>query len=155
MADLGKVFNSNSYEELGDFAPIPEGYYSVCIESTVRKPQKNVANGDYLVVVYVINDGDYKNRKLFDNLNLWHNKSPDAVEIAERTLAQICRVVGKEQITDTDELVGCNLSVRVEQEEYEGKIYNRVKAYNKLNGSRPTSSTETGEDHKNSMPWEN
>ena len=154
MADLGDVFNANDYEELGDFAPIPAGDYSVCIESTTRKPINNAANGDKLVVVYVINDGNYANRKLFDNLNLWHTVSPDAAKFSAQSLAQICRVVGKEQIKDTDELVGCNLSVRVEQEEYEGKIYNRVRAYKKLNGSSPTSSTETREDDKNSMPWE-
>ena len=117
MADLGKVFDSNSYEELGDFAPIPEGDYSVSIESTTRKPLIKASNGDKLVVVYVINDGDHANRKLFDNLNLWHTESPDAAQFAARTLSQICRVVGKEKITDTDELVGCNLSVRVEQED--------------------------------------
>jgi hypothetical protein len=154
MADLGKVFNANSYEELGDFAPIPAGDYNVCIDSTVRKPLNKESNGDKLVVVYVINDGDHANRKLFDNLNLWHTESPDAVQFAERTLAQICRVVGKDQITNAEELVGCNLSVRVEQEEYDGKIYNRVRAYNKLNGSSPTSSTETKDDKKNAMPWE-
>lgn len=156
MADLGQTFNANDFEELGDFSPIPNGDYVVSIESTERKALNNAANGDKLVVTYVVSDGDHAKRKLFDNLNMWHTGSPDAAQIAARTLAQICRVVGKPQIQDTDELVGCNLLVRVESEEYEGKTYNRVKAYNKLNGPTPPASTPSEEkkEPKDKLPWE-
>ena len=160
MADLGKAFNANVYEELGDFSPLATGDYNVAIESTEKKVL-NSGNGDKLVITYSVNGGDSNGRKLFDNLNLWHATSQDAAHIAARTLAQICRVVGREQIRDTDELVGSSLSVRVDVEEREGKKYNRIKAYNKLNGSLPAVSNSPGvqgpapaANSNNKMPWE-
>ncbi len=160
MADLGKTFNANDYEELGDFSPLPAGDYNVVVESTEKKTL-NSGNGDKLTMTYVVNGGDNEGRKLFDNLNLWHTASPDAAQIAARTLAQICRVVGKEQIRDTDELVGCNLLVRIDVEEREGKKYNRIRAYSKLNGSIPAveNIAEAPEPSRaansnSKMPWE-
>lgn len=154
MANLGKTFNANDYEELGDFSPLPDGDYNVVIESTEIKPLNAAENGDKLVLTYVVTNGEYANRKLFDNLNLWHKKSLDAVIFAERKLAQICRVVGKEQISDTDELVGCNLSIRVETKENDGKDYNHIKAYNKFNGSTPETPTKRGSENDSKRPWE-
>jgi len=59
----------NLNEQKNDFAPIPEGRYTLRAESVEVTPhEKNNEKGEKIAVTYVITEGPYKNRKVWDNV---------------------------------------------------------------------------------------
>src|SRR5690242_18968399 len=50
-----------------------------------------------------IQDGEFAGRKLFERLNL-DNPNQTAVDIAYRTLGEICRACNKPQVSDSEQL---------------------------------------------------
>lgn len=85
-----------------DFAPIPAGEYPMRVTNSEMK-QTNDGQGQYLKLEMDITDGPCAGRKHWENFNLV-NKNPQAVEIAQRSLAQLCTAVGKLAIADSEEL---------------------------------------------------
>jgi hypothetical protein len=86
----------------GEFAPIPAGEYPMRVVASEMK-QTNDGQGQYLKLEMEITDGPSAGRKHWENLNLV-NRNQQAVDIAQRSLAQLCLAVGKASITDSDEL---------------------------------------------------
>ncbi len=125
------IFNSNDFgtapQKTKTFADLPEGTYSVIIESEETKPTKS-GNGEYLQLVFKVDEGPRAGAKIFDRLNL-RNPSAKAVEIAQEALARICEVCGLSNPNDSSELVGKRLKVTTQNESYQGKVYPRVKGY--------------------------
>jgi hypothetical protein len=95
-------FDSTAVKPLGDMEAIPAGWYPAMITATESKETNN-KDGHYLNVEFTVLDGDYKDRKVFTNLNLG-NKNPTAVEIAYRALSSICHATGVIQVGDSAQL---------------------------------------------------
>ena len=79
MADL-TGFNANQYEDEGslDLEPIkPGSYVAAIIESEMKDNSRGT--GKFLQLTLQIIEGDYKNRRLWDRLNLI-NPNETAVE---------------------------------------------------------------------------
>lgn len=85
-----------------DFPPIPAGDYPMRVISSEMKDTKD-GTGKMLVLEMDITDGPCAGRKHWERFNLV-NKNPQAVEIAQRNLAQLCLAVGKVSVEDSDEL---------------------------------------------------
>jgi len=85
-----------------DFAPIPAGEYPMRVIGSEMKAT-NDGTGQMLVLEMDITDGPSAGRKHWERFNLV-NKNPQAVEIAQRSLAQLCTAVGKLAIADSEEL---------------------------------------------------
>ena len=161
MADLGVQYSVSDFEELGDSTPVPEGEYTVSIESSEIESLAS-GNGKRLKMTYVISRGKHAKRKLFDNLNLWHESSEEAVKFSWRLLAQIYRAVGIDNMKDTSDLHGKNINVRTEIEEgTNGKKYNKITSYKKastvdavVEQDRPTPTPKPPATGKAPMPWE-
>jgi hypothetical protein len=111
MANLGQTFNADQYEPLGSFEPIPAGDYVASIVSSEFKLTKD-GTGRYLELKFEVLDGEYKGRNLWARLNL-ENKNPKAVEIAQRELGTICRAANRMHISDSTELHGVPMVVKV------------------------------------------
>ena len=136
MAQLGS-FDANSVGERQDYSAVPAGRYRIMATSSDMKPTKNGA-GNYLQIEYDIQAGEHQGRKLFERLNL-DNPNQTAVDIAYRTLGEICKAVGKLQITDSMELhniaMECDVAVEDGQPytkdgvQKEGKPQNVIKRY--------------------------
>ena len=109
MAQLN--FNATSVEPAQPQDAIPAGTYLVHMTESEMKPNSK-GTGSFLSCIYVILEGDYKGRKLFDRLNL-NNQNPAAVEIAYRTLSAICHATGVIQVNDSAELHNRPLLVKV------------------------------------------
>lgn len=104
-------FNANEVEPQTTLGPIPAGTYDVAIvEATQRENSGN--EGSHLATVLEVQDGEYKGRKLFHNINLW-NESAKSREFAEGTLSAICHATGVMQLEDTDQLVGIPMRAEV------------------------------------------
>ena len=76
------------------------------------KPQPNKQPGRYLQLTFEIIDGEFKGRKIFNQLNL-ENASTTTVEIAQRALSAICRCVGVLRPKTSEELHNIPLVISV------------------------------------------
>jgi len=155
MAELN--FDAEKIEPIGNFEPIPLGEYLVVISSSEIKETKE-KKGKYLQFTYDIIDGEYKNRKVFDRLNIV-NESEMAQEIAQRALSAICRAVGilhpknSEELHDKPFLV--KVGIRPAKGEYQAS--NVVKGYKKADGSPVSETTDEKTQQakgKSKRPWE-
>jgi hypothetical protein len=72
---------------------------------------------------------------VFGNLNI-KNASTKAEEIGRQQLGEIMRAIGLAKVTDTDQLIGGNLGIKlvVKTGEYAG---NEIKGYRALGGVTP------------------
>ena len=134
MAKLPGAFNADEHEELGDFSAIPAGEYHVKVKDS-EMARNGKDTGDLLKFKFEIQDGEYKGRILFANLNITHN-NPTAQEIAEKTLATICKAVGLVSIEDTEELHGCELMAKVIKKPASAQYAegNEIKNYSAIEG---------------------
>ena len=138
MAQLPGAFNANDHDEMeekGDFPALPKDDYGVRIKET-SSFRNSKDTGDCFKFVFEVLDGKYKGRLLFANLNLVH-ENPAAVEMAEKELGSMVRAVGKVTIDDTDDLVGCQLTVSVTVKKATSKYPegNEIAMYKPLDGA--------------------
>lgn len=138
MADL-EGFNADEVEPQQEFSALPKGTYVVCIEESEMRDTKN-GDGKYLNLRLRVLDGEFKNRVLFDRLNLF-NKNEKAVQIAKASLSSICRAVGVMQPKDSSELHNKPLCAKVAVREYNGENQNEVKGYS-AQASTPQPATD-------------
>lgn len=108
---FGEDFDTSSYEPADDFAPLPPGKYVATVEKAEVK-QTRAGDGHYLAVQMVIMDGDYRNRKLWANLNI-DNPSSKAEEIGRRQLSALARAAGLSKLSDEDQLLGATVVASV------------------------------------------
>lgn len=131
-------FKPDDYDPRGVFTPLPAGQYLAHAVKNEFKDTKD-GKGKYLQFDFVVLKGDFKGRFLTDRLNL-KNANPDAVEMANRTLADIMRAANKKQAQDTDELNNCPmiLTVSVEpREDKPGSYSNDIDLYEAVGSSAP------------------
>lgn len=96
-----------------DFEPLPEGEYQAQIIEVEKKETKS-GTGSYLKITYVITEGQYRNRRLYMNLNLW-NPNEKTVQIANGQLKKMCDAMGLdfEKVNDTNQLIGIDHVISV------------------------------------------
>ena len=137
----------------GDFEPVPAGWYYVKIVSASVETTK-AGTGKYIKVRFDILGPSFQGRVLFTNLNT-RNPNPKAEEIGKQQLGDIMRAIGLQRMTDTDQLIGGALSVKVIVKD--DPTYgpgNEVKAYKAVEGSAVPMSTATPPaTSKASPPW--
>ena len=102
MARFDTSFDATSVEPTTAQDLLPAGKYRAQIVESEMRVTKN-GMGQFLWLMLDIIEGDYKGRKIFDQLNLV-NPNPTTVEIAQRTLSAICHATGKMHVSDSEEL---------------------------------------------------
>ena len=110
MALLPSSFNSKDHNTLDDHSAVPAGNYPVQIvkskmKDTKKKKAGEVKIGSYLEMQMKVIAGKHKGKMFFERLNLL-NENATAVEIANKTLATICKAVGVVSVQDSAELHG-------------------------------------------------
>jgi len=142
-----------------NFDPLPAGWYSAAITGAEIKATK-AGDGKYIAVKYTITGPSHQGRVIFGNLNI-KNASTKAEEIGRMELGNIMRAIGLTKVNDTDQLIGGNLSIKLEVKtgDYAG---NDIKGY-KSTGSAPAavapfkpvgpSAAATGAPAKAAPPW--
>lgn len=138
MANLGETFNTDQLPQGtgGDFSPLPAGWYTVRIsESGINNTKKG--DGQYIKNRMDVIGPTHSGRVIFSNLNI-RNPNPKAEEIGRQQLGDLLRAAGIASLTDTDQLVGAVVQVKLsvkEDEQYGAG--NEVKAYKATDGSAP------------------
>lgn len=121
-------FDASKVEPAGQgYEALPAGKYQAVIVHSESKKTK-LGDGQYLKLQIQIEGPTHAGRVVFDNLNLM-NPSAKAVEIAKGTLSSICRAVNVMSPSNSSELHGKPLTVRIGCREYNGQVQNEVKGY--------------------------
>jgi len=135
MAFLDEEFSVDSLPVgNNNFEPLPEGWYNAAITGAEIKATK-AGDGKYIALKYNITGPSHQGRVVFGNLNI-KNASTKAEEIGRQQLGDIMRAIGLAKVSDTDQLIGGNLGIKLSMKtgEYAG---NEVKAFRALNGAAP------------------
>ena len=111
MALLDTPFVADPNAGHSDYSPLPAGWYKVRITEADIKETK-AGTGNYIKVRYDVLDGTHAGRVVFGNLNL-RNPNPKAEEIGRQQLSRLMLAMGLTQVTDTDQLIGGELSIKL------------------------------------------
>ena len=139
MAFLGQTFNADELPQgNGNYEPLPAGWYTATITAAELKPTKD-GSGQYIKVRYDITGPTHQGRVVFGNLNI-KNASARAEEIGRMELGNLMRAIGLARVTDTDQLIGGSLSIKLDvraaTEQYAAQ--NEVKGFKAITGSAPS-----------------
>jgi len=153
MANLGQTFNTDDLPagSGGNFEPLPAGWYQVTVAGAELKTTK-AGTGEYISVRYDVVAPTHQGRVVFGNLNI-KNPNPKAEEIGRQQLGNLMRAIGLANVSDTDQLIGGNCSIKLsirKSEQYGDN--NDVKAWKAIDGgSVPTPAAKT--EAPSSAPW--
>lgn len=111
MAQLN--FDATGVAPSAPFEALPAGEYPMTIVASEMKPTR-AGDGHYLSLTLEVLNGEFKGRKVFDNLNL-HNPNPTATAIAQATLSAICHATGVMRVNTSEELHNRPMLVKVAQ----------------------------------------
>ena len=139
MANLNETFNVDQLpqSEMGGFDPLPPGWYQVMVKDAELKTTKN-GTGQYIAVRYDVVGPTHQGRVVFGNLNI-RNANPKAEEIGRQQLGELMRAIGLSQVTDTDQLIGGQLSIKLAIRTQEGyEPTNDVKGFKSAGGAAPS-----------------
>ncbi len=130
MANLGFTINQADLPQDtgGDFAPIPAGEYTVRVSEASLETTKT-GTGKYIKMRLDVVAPSHEGRVIFTNLNI-QNPNPKAEEIGRQQLGSVMRAMNIPAVTDTDQLIGGMMIVKVtvKQDEQYGPN-NEVKAF--------------------------
>jgi hypothetical protein len=128
MADLQQLFgvpgfDTHSVNPQTDFAAIPPGKYPVIVEKAEVK-QTKAGTGHYLEVQFSVLDGQCRNCKLWDRINV-DNPNQQCVDIGLRSLSALGQSLGIANIQATEQLLNgvCIAHVKVKNEQNEIRTY--------------------------------
>ena len=138
MAFLDTPFDVNELPQSdNNYDLIPSGWYDAIINKAEIKNTK-AGNGQYIAIRYDITGPSHQGRVVFGQLNI-KNPNSQAEEIGRKQLGEVMRAIGLARVTDTDQLIGGNLQIKVGIKESDGQYEasNQIKGYKAINGSQP------------------
>ena len=100
----GQPFDPQEHEPSKEFEVLPPGKYTCLIESAELKTNSK-GTGKLVKVVLCVIDGQFKNRKLFDNINV-QNPDEECQRMGIAQLSSIGRAAQCYPVNDTADLVG-------------------------------------------------
>ena len=125
-AIFGAGFDTNTVEPQGDFEVIPPGKVPVIFDKSEVK-QTKAGTGYYLELAMTITDGEYRNRKLWDRINI-QNPSQQCEKIGRSELSALGKATGVTYVSDENQFLGktCIAHVKVKDEQNEIRTYSAV-----------------------------
>ena len=148
MALLNQTFTVNDLpQSTGGYDPIPAGMYTATINSVELKDSRS--GGQYLNIRYDITGPSHQGRVLFGMLNI-RNPNPRAEEIGLQQLGELLKAIGLDKLSDTDELIGGQLQVKVDIEKSE-----QYGEQNRIRSFRPLANAPAANSSKSTAtpPW--
>ena len=119
--------------------PIPAGVYEALVtESEIRATR--AGNGKGINFTFEILSGPHKGRKVWAWINFQHPKA-EAQRIGQEELARICKAVGVEKLTETEQLHNKPLMITVALDK-DDPTRNVIKGY-KAKAAAPAAAAQT------------
>ena len=155
MAFLDQTFEADAMPvSEKSYEPLPSGWYTASITAAELKNTK-AGTGQYIAIRYDIIGPTHQGRIVFGNLNI-RNPNPKAEEIGRQQLGEVMRAIGIAKVQDTDELIGGQLSIKVDirsSEQYGDQ--NEVRAFKAIAGSTPPApAVKAAAGGKAAPPWQ-
>ena len=155
MAFLDQTFEADAMPvSEKSYEPLPAGWYTASITGAELKNTK-AGTGQYISIRYDIIGPSHQGRIVFGNLNI-RNPNPKAEEIGRQQLGEVMRAIGIAKVADTDELIGGQLSIKVDirsSEQYGDQ--NEVKGFKAIAGSTPPAPVaKAAASGKAAPPWQ-
>ena len=159
MAFLDQSFSLDELPQStsNSFEPLPIGAYTATITKAEVKITK-LGDGEYISLRFDITGPTHQGRVVFHNLNI-KNKNPKSEAMALADLGKIMRATGLSRVTDTDQLIGGNMTIKltIKQDEKYGAGNNVVDILSSGSSPAPMPSTSApapaGAASKASPPW--
>lgn len=136
-------FDATNVPPATPFEPLKDGWYSMRILGASIRTSETA--GEMLALEFEIDEHshpEFTGRRAWTNLCIQHPTDKPR-EIARQQLSAICRAIGKMAVTDTDDLIGGVLRVKVRAvpatEQYRAK--NDVVGYQALDGATKEATT--------------
>ena len=153
MAQLLETFSVDALpQSTNNYEPLPAGWYTAIVNGAEIKNTK-AGTGQYIAVRYDITGPTHQGRVVFGNLNI-KNPNPKAEEIGRQQLGELMRAIGLTTVQDTDQLIGGQLSIKLdvrESEQYGAS--NDVKGYKSNGAVAPKAAAPVAANSKASPPW--
>jgi hypothetical protein len=120
-------FDAGSVDGTFGYSALPAGNYSAVLESTETK-QSKAGDSHYIQFTWVISDGHFAGRKLWDIVMRKHD-NPTVIQIGNRKLKGLVDQFGP--ATDTSEWHDRELVLKVTQrtDKSSGEIQNQIVGY--------------------------
>lgn len=144
MAFLGETYDVNEIpQDEYSYEPLPARWYDATVTQSELCDTKS-GTGQYIKVRYDITGPIYQGRVVFGNLNI-KNANTRAEEIGRQQLGELMRSIGLTKVTDTDQLVGGQLQIKLgirpeRTDPMSGNTYdarNEVKGFKSISDSIP------------------
>ena len=130
---------TNSYEVL------PAGFYDATIANAELKDSKS--GGKYINVRYDITGPTHTGRVVFGMITI-ANANPKAEEVGRQQLGSLIQAIGLDKLSDTDQLIGGQLTIKVTVENSE-----QYGEQNRVSGYRANSKANAPKATTNVPPW--
>lgn len=151
-------FDANEIDPSVPLDPVPAGdYVAMIVESDDRETANG--NGHGLNLVWQIQEGQHKGRKLYQWLNIQH-ENEQAQLISRSEMSAVCRAVGVMTPGDSSELHDkpCILKVGVQKRRDTGEMQNRIKGVSAMSGGvsqagSPAASNKPAASAPGGAPW--
>lgn len=123
---LGNPIDCNEGLEVKELI-LPEGWYTVCVESTSQQQSSN-GNVNWLRVVFRISGGDFDLRLKAINFFIYDG-SEKQMNYHRALLGKIALACGVEYLDDTGKIEGKLLKILFGQKPYNGEPQNTLKKF--------------------------
>jgi hypothetical protein len=130
-------FDASTVAPQASTGPVPAGTYLAQIMESDVAPLKS-GKGTGLKLTFEIIDGQYKGRRIWENLNIQH-ENDETQRIAQSQLSALCHAVNVIKLQDTAALHHKPVNLRVVVREAQGQwqASNNVKGYESAGGPVP------------------
>lgn len=133
MGFLSQSFDINDLPASQGYGVLPAGWYAATISKCDVKPTK-AGTGEYINICYSITGPSHQGRTVWGNINI-RNPNPKAEEIGRQQLGELMRAIGIAKVSNTDQLIGTSLMVKVTvREDDRGSEQNEVRGFKALQG---------------------
>ena len=151
MAQLNYKADLNDTEQ--SFDVVPADRYKAVIEASDYVPTK-AGTGKILKLTYQIIDGNFKGRKIFNNLNL-ENPNQQAVTISRQTLNGICKACNVTDLQDSSQLHDISMMIDVTvKEDTQYGMQNNIKKHVAIETKEVSTPDAPPSDRPAKQPWE-
>jgi hypothetical protein len=126
-------WSADQEEEKQGFELMKKGWVPLMIEASEVKHNKDydTTKNKRLELTLQIVDGEYRGRKMWVSLNLWHNTSEKALRFARQDWAAICRAIGILSPSQSEELHNQVFGAKLghKKNDQSGDLENNITAY--------------------------
>ena len=133
-------FDTNSVEKReNNYELLPAGWYTAQVTESEIVPLKSGLGQALKLTFEVLSEG-YRNRKVWARLNVQHRGSPQAEQIAQQQLRELCDSIGVVRMQDTVELHNKPVQIRVKIRKDDTGQYedqNEIAGFKPAGGGQP------------------